>query len=125
MGFTRMPPPGLLRPGRNLIAVRVGIFLGRTPVRRPPRVPDAVIAVERIEPDRFFEISQLALGTPQAEMMVVINDRDARRVIAAVLEFPEAVDDQRHNLFISNVSYNSAHIRSKWGQVTRYKCPCK
>ena len=48
----------------RLVAVRMRVFLGRTPVRRPTRVPDAVVAVERIQPDGFFEIPQLPLGTP-------------------------------------------------------------
>ena len=39
----------------------------------------------------------------------VIDHRDPRRVISAILELSEAVYDQRHNLFISNVSDNSTH----------------
>jgi hypothetical protein len=46
------------------VAVRVGVFLGRTPVRGPASVPDAVATIERSQPDRFFQAAQFALGAP-------------------------------------------------------------
>src|SRR5688572_20700273 len=93
----------------RLVAVRVGVFLGGTPVRRPARVPYAVIAVERVETDRLLEISELTLGTAQRQMTIVIDHGNTRRVISAILELSQTVDDQRHDLFVSNVSDDSAH----------------
>ncbi len=93
----------------RLIAVRMGILLGRTSVRRPTRMANAIVAIERIQPNSFLEIPQLALSPPQAQIMLVINDSDPRRIVSAILQLPQTVNDQRHNLFISNVSDNSTH----------------
>jgi len=41
--------------------------------------------------------------------MLLIRDRDPGRVVSAILELPQTVDDQRHNLFVPYVTYNSAH----------------
>jgi hypothetical protein len=93
----------------GLVAVRMGIFLGRTSVRRPSGVPDTVISVKRAEPDAFFQIPQLALGTPKLEVIVIVNNGDSRRIVTAVFELSEAVNNKRHDLFISYVSNNSTH----------------
>ena len=93
----------------RLITVRMCVLLGRSAVRRPSRVADAVCPIERAQPYRLFKIAELSLGPPQFQMPALINDRNARRVVSAILELPKAIDDQRHNLLISNVSNNSAH----------------
>jgi hypothetical protein len=92
------------------VAVRVRIFLSRSSVRRPPRMPDAIRPVKRLEPDRFLKIPQLPFGSTQFKMLILINNRDARRIVSAILQLPKPVNYQRHNLFISNVSNNSTHI---------------
>src|SRR5687767_8432589 len=89
--------------------MRMSILLGGAPMRRPTRVPDAVIAIERIKPDSFLEIAQLPFGPTQRQRTVFVNDRYPRGIISTVLELSKAVDDQRHNLFISNVTDYSAH----------------
>ena len=93
----------------RLVAVRMGILLGRPPVRRPTRVPDAVIPVERMQPNAFFKIPQLAFGPPKSKDDDRHRRPRSRRIIPAILELSQAVNDQRHNLFISNVSDNSTH----------------
>jgi hypothetical protein len=91
------------------IAVRVSVFLGRTAVRRPSRVADSVRAVERLQSNAFLKITKLPFRTPQFKMLFVVHHGDSRRIISAILELSQAVDDQRDDLFISNVTYNSAH----------------
>jgi hypothetical protein len=91
------------------IAVRMRVFLGRTPVRRPARMPDAVVSVERIQANAFFEIAKLALGAAQRQIVILIYNGNARRIVTAVFEFPQAIDNERHNLFVSNISDNSTH----------------
>jgi hypothetical protein len=87
----------------------MGILFGRPAVRRPAGVADAIRSVKRFEPYRLFEIAQLSLGAPQRKIVIFVNDGNARRIVTAIFQFPQAVDDQRHNLFIPNVSDNSAH----------------
>jgi hypothetical protein len=93
----------------RLIAMRVRIFFGRSSVRRPTRVTDAVISIERMQTNAFLEISQLPFRTTQLEMLMIIDDGDSRRIVPAILELPKTVDNQRHDLFVSNVSDNSTH----------------
>ncbi len=59
------------------IAMRVRVLFGRATVRRPTRVADAVIAVERAEPDRLFEIAQFAFGAADLEIVAFVDDGDA------------------------------------------------
>ena len=54
----------------GLIAVRMSVFLGRSPVRRPTRVTDAVVSVERMQTNAFLEIPQLPFGAAQFEMVI-------------------------------------------------------
>jgi hypothetical protein len=72
-------------------------------------VADPIRAVERMKPNTLFQIAKLTFRPPQLQMMLLVSDGDTRGVIPAVLEFPEAVDDQRHDLFIPYVTNNSAH----------------
>ena len=79
------------------IAVRMGVFLGGAAVRGPARVADAVDAVERRDADRFFEIAQLARGAADFELAVVADDGDAGRIVAAIFEAAQAIQNQRHD----------------------------
>jgi hypothetical protein len=70
---------------------------------------DAVSAVERAETDRLFEIAQFSFGAPDLELVVFINDCDPGGVVAAIFEFPQPIDDERHHLLVPDVSNNSTH----------------
>src|SRR5690349_20059308 len=89
------------------VAMWMRVLYGRTAVSGPTRVADAVRAVERTEPNRLFEIAQFAFGATNLEIVLFIDDSDARRVVTAILEFAQPVDDERHYLFIANVTNNS------------------
>jgi hypothetical protein len=72
----------------GLISMRVSIFLGGTPVRRPARVADAVIAVERVQPNTLFKIAKLPLRPSQFKVLMIIDDGDPSRVVASIFQFP-------------------------------------
>src|SRR5690349_19608163 len=91
------------------IAMRMRVLFGRTAVSGPTRVADAVRAVEWTEPNRLFEIAQFAFGATDLEIVLFVDYGDARRVVTAILEFAQPVDDERHDLFIANVTNNSTH----------------
>src|SRR5450756_2110144 len=92
------------------VAVRVGVLLGGPAVRGPPRVADAVLPFERLRPDDILEAGQLAGASPQVDRALP-HHRDARRIVPAILEPPQAVDEYRDNRFGSDVTDNAAHRR--------------
>src|SRR5262250_119985 len=63
------------------IAMWVSVFLGRAAMRRPTRVPQTVRAVEGLLAKRLFEIAELAFCAANLEMVLGINNRDARRIV--------------------------------------------
>jgi hypothetical protein len=89
--------------------VRVGIFLGRAAVRGPAGVPDAVEAVQRSEANGFLKITQFPGSAPNLELSVVAYDGDARRIVTAVFEAFQPVEDQRDDSLRSDITDDSAH----------------
>ena len=75
------------------VAMRVRVFFGGAAVRGPAGVSDAVSAVERLQADDFFQIAQLAFGAANLQAFAIARDRDARGVVAAVFQPPQALDD--------------------------------
>jgi hypothetical protein len=72
-------------------------------------VTDAVSAVERAETNRLFEIAQFSFGPADLEFVSFIDDSDTGGVVAAILEFPQTIDDERDDLFIAYVTNDSTH----------------
>src|ERR1700754_509115 len=93
------------------VAMRMCVLFGGTSVRGPTRVADSVSAVERTQTNRLFEIAQLSFSTANLELVTFIDDRDARRVVTAILELPQPVDNERHDLFVAYVTNDSTHAR--------------
>ena len=91
------------------IAVGMGVLFGRPAVRRPARVADAVVAGERMFGDDVFELRQLARAAPELDRTVVDHGH-AGRVVAAIFEPAQAVDEDRHDVLRADVTDDSAHI---------------
>ena len=89
--------------------MRMRVLFGRAAVRRPARVANSIGAVKRILLQSRLKIAQLSFGAANLQFIIAVNDGDARRVIATVFELPQAVDNQRHHRFVSNVSDYSTH----------------
>ena len=92
------------------VAMRVGVLLGRAAVRRPARVADAVVPVQRVVGDDLFELRELPGASPQLDRAVADHGH-AGRVVAAILEPPKPVDENREHLLLPDVSDDSAHNR--------------
>ena len=88
--------------------VRVGIADRRRAVRRPARVRDAGAAVERVLVELAREIVELALGPPAVEL-AMLDRADAGRVIAAIFEPLEPVEQPLRDVRCSDNPDNSAH----------------
>ena len=74
------------------VHVRMRVALGGTPVRRPARVADAGVTLQRLLQQAAFEVAQLALGAAALEV-AVLDGGDAGRIIAAILEPAQGVDE--------------------------------
>ena len=94
--------------GPVTVSVRVRVFFGGRAVGRPARVPDAVGAVERVQADDFFEVPQLAFGSADFEHAVSYH-RQARRVVAAVLEPLQPFEDDGHHALVPDIADDSGH----------------
>jgi hypothetical protein len=90
------------------VAMGMGVLLGRPAVRRPSRMPDPVFPLERIAGDHFLEARQLP-GAPAQLDLAVAHDRHARRVIPAILEPPQPVDQDRQDVLVADISDDAAH----------------
>ena len=88
--------------------VRMRVAFGRPAVGRPAGMADADGAGERLAREPRFEIAQLALGAPAGELSV-LQRGDAGRVVAAVFEPLERVDERARDRLTSENAHNSAH----------------
>ena len=92
------------------VAVRVGVLVGGTAVGRPARVADPERSRHGLAREDLLEVLELARAAADVEVAVA-HDGDPGRVVAAVLELSEALDeDLRHGLG-ADVSDDAAHVR--------------
>src|SRR5262249_54271973 len=75
----------------------------------PTGVSDAVGAIEGTEADCFFKVAQFSFGATYFQVVILIDNRDPGRVVAAVLELAQPFDDQGHHLLVSNVANYATH----------------
>ena len=87
----------------------MGIPDGGRAVRRPAGVGDSGCAVERLRLELAREILELALGAAALELAMV-DRADARRVIAAIFEPLEAVEQPLRDVGPSDNPDNPAHL---------------
>ena len=79
--------------------MRMGVLFGGAAVRGPARVADAEDAIDRVQADGIFEIAQLARGAADRELIVVAIDGEAGRIVAAVFEALQAVQNDGDGLW--------------------------
>src|SRR5580704_2168040 len=99
------------------IAVRVRVLLRRPPVCRPARVADAVWPVHWIHSDGVFQVAQLARRTPHRKMIVTVQDCDTRRVIPAVFEPAQPIQNDGDRSSVPDIADNATHISRIQGNV--------
>ena len=91
------------------IPVRMGVFLGGTPVRRPARVADPERTVDRVHADGLFQIAEFALGAPDFEPPIAAVNGQAGRIVSSILEPPQAFQNDWNGLMGSYVANYSTH----------------
>src|SRR5215469_6151466 len=94
------------------IAVGVRVFLRWTPVCCPTRVAYAVGAVKRGLLNRFLEVAEFSGSAPNFKFAVCPNHGDAGRIVTAIFQFAQALDNDRNNFLRADVADNTAHSRS-------------
>ena len=83
--------------------------LVRPAVRRPAGVADADRAGQRRALEQRREVDELALGAAPLDMAVG-QRRDAGRVVAAIFQPPEAVEQQRRRRRLAQNADDAAHL---------------
>src|SRR6185437_2099164 len=90
------------------VAVRVGILRVGRSMRRPARVRDPRRAVHRLGGDELTQAGDAAYQLAGDDAFAVLN-RDAGRVIPAILEAREPFEENRRRFTRAHVPYDAAH----------------
>jgi hypothetical protein len=94
----------------SAIAMGMRVFLCRASMRGPTGVANAEGPIERVLTENLFEVDELALGAADFKRGARrAADSDARRVVSAIFQSPQSLDDDRDYFFGTNVTDNSAH----------------
>jgi hypothetical protein len=56
---------------------------------------------------------QLAFRAANLQFVILVHNRNACGIIAAIFKLSQALDDQRHDLFVADVSDYSTHISQR------------
>ena len=81
-------------------------------MRGPAGVADAVGAVERLEPDHFFQVAQLAFGPADLQTLAIAAHRDSGGVVAAIFQPPQSLNDDGNDPFLAYVAHDAAHANA-------------
>ncbi len=89
--------------------MRVRVRFGHAAVRGPARVRDAEPARERLRGELRLELRDFAYGAAQAELVIRLHDGEAGRVVAAILEALQALDEHGNDVALCDCSDDAAH----------------
>src|SRR6185437_2436848 len=97
------------------IAMRVRVLFRGPAVRGPARVANAPAAFQRLQPDRFFQVAQLAFSPSHLHRtaVAIAADSDPGRVIPAIFQAPEPLNNDGYNPFFAYITYDSTHNLKK------------
>src|SRR5439155_8228648 len=95
------------------VAVRMRVLFGRAAVGGPASMPDSVSPIERLKSDNFFQIPQLALSAPNLQALAIAANSNSGRIVAAILQAPQAINNDRNDALLAYISHDSAGIRSE------------
>ena len=98
----------VMSPGAVLVGM--GVEVVRPAVGRPAGVGEADRGVRRPVGDRGLEVGELAGLLLDEQVAVLVDEGDPGRVVAAVLEPLEALDEDRPRLPGPGVADDSAHV---------------
>ncbi len=91
------------------VLVGVGVEVVRSSVGRPAGMGQADRGMRCPLGDRGLEVGQLAGPLLDEQVAPVVDQGDPRRIVAAVLQAPEALDQDRPRLAGSRIADDAAH----------------
>ena len=92
------------------VAMGVGVLFSGAAVGGTAGVADAVGAVEGMVAEDMLEVDELAGGAADLKgFMGGAADCDACRIVAAILETAQALNDDGNYWFWTDIAYDSAH----------------
>jgi hypothetical protein len=94
--------------------VRVGVALARHAVRGPAGVRDAQLSVGGALVERIAQLLHLAHGAQAAHVAAAVQHRDAGRIVAAVFEALQALDQDGDDVAVSDRTDDTAHVDLPW-----------
>ena len=92
----------------GVVGMRMGVALAGLAVGGPARVPDADIARDRAFVQAAGEIAQLADVATDRDL-AILDDRDAGRIVAAILQPPQAFQDDLGRVARANITDDPTH----------------
>ena len=104
-----MIPLWIDRDLAGAVLVRVGVEVVRPAVRGPAGVGEADRRVRRAIRDGRLEVDQLAGPLLHEHLAVLVDQRDPGRVVAAVLEAGQPLDQDGAGLAGTGVADDAAH----------------
>ena len=86
----------------------MGVLLGRFAMRGPSRMPDPDRSGEMLFFQGFFQVKQFADASTDLDP-AMLQHRNPRRIIAAILQPPQALHEHAGGIVVPDISYNSTH----------------
>ena len=92
------------------VAMRVGVLFGGAAMGGPAGVADAEGALKGMLAQHLLQVVQLARSAADLKRALAGSaDGDARRVVAAILQAPQPLEDEWHNFLRADITHDSAH----------------
>ena len=91
-----------------LVEVGMRILVGYAAVRRPARMADSEMAMRRTVRNDLCQIGDASDGLPHFDASA-IDGGNARRIIAAVFQAPQAVQEDRNRVCPADITNDAAH----------------
>ncbi len=89
--------------------VRMRVAHRGNAVRRPARMRDADVARDRRLLDSLLQHFDLADRAQPGQRAARIDDRKARRIVAAIFEAPQSLEQDRNDITLGDDTYDSTH----------------
>ena len=90
------------------VTMRVGVFFSRASMRRPSGVADPILTVDWVRRDDLFETIEFSGAAPNLNV-AVFNESNPGRIVAAIFQSFETVDQNLNNRLGPEIANNAAH----------------
>jgi hypothetical protein len=106
--FAEILDDAVVDDGEPAARMRMGVGLGRAPMRRPAGVADAARSQQRRGRELLLEIAQLAAGA-KARELALLERGDSGRVVAAIFQPLQRLDQGGRDRLASENADDAAH----------------